>query len=79
MKPTTGDGFSGAAYPTPPTVQQPASPTIPQRIMFNRSYLFSLTGVMRIALMVSVSFILLQIKGTSIIKKSVFDEKNFHF
>ena len=58
MKPTTGDGFSAAAYPTPPTVSQPAAPTIPQRIMFNRSYLASLTGVMRIALIVSVSFIL---------------------
>jgi len=56
MKATTGGGFSGAAYPTPPTVQQPAAPTIPQRIMFNRSYLVSLTSIMRIALMVSVFF-----------------------
>jgi hypothetical protein len=52
MKPTTGDSSAGMGYPAPPTVSQPPPPTIPQRIMFNRSYLISITGILRIALIV---------------------------
>ena len=54
MKPTTGDSNPG--YPSPPTVSQPPPPTIPQRIMFNRNYLISITGILRIALMVRLFF-----------------------
>ena len=66
MKPTTDSaGYpSGTpSYPSPPTVSQPAAPTIPQRIMFNRSYLFSITSFMRIALIVSV--LLIKIEKTN--------------
>lgn len=50
MKATT-DG-TGTGYPAPPVVSQPAQPTVPQRIMFTRSYLISITGILRIALIV---------------------------
>ena len=53
MQPTTGSGN----VPRPPTVQQPPM-TVPQRIMLNKSYLVSITGILRIALIVITYFIL---------------------
>ena len=52
MQPTTGSGNA----PRPPTVQQPPM-TVPQRIMFNKSYLISITGILRIALIVIIIFL----------------------
>ena len=54
MQPTTGSGNA----PRPPTVQQPPM-TVPQRIMLNKSYLVSITGILRIALIVITYFILI--------------------
>ena len=50
MKPTT-DASGG--FPAPPTVSQPAAPTVPQRIILTKSYLISITGILRVALIVS--------------------------
>jgi uncharacterized membrane protein len=49
MKPTT-DASGG--FPAPPTVSQPAAPTVPQRIILTKSYLISITGILRVALII---------------------------
>lgn len=48
----SGPGFSNIQN-APPTVQQPAQSAVPQRIIANRRYLISLTGILRIALIVN--------------------------
>lgn len=51
MSQNTGPGFSNVQ--NVPTVQQPSTPTVQQRIMFNKKYLASITGILRIALIVT--------------------------
>ncbi len=51
MNQSSGPGFSNVN--NPPTVQQPTSAT-PQRLRFNGKYLASLTGLLRLILIVII-------------------------
>ncbi len=60
----TGPGFSNIQGV--PTVAQPAQPAVPQRVGFNRNYLLSVTGILRLVLIVNIdhvySYLRLQFK-----------------
>lgn len=49
MSQNQSPGFSNIQGP-PPTVSQPAQPTVPKRVGFNRNYLLSITGILRFLL-----------------------------
>jgi hypothetical protein len=52
MSQNTGSGFSNIQGV--PTVSQPTQSAVPQRIGFNRNYLLSVTGILRLVLIVYI-------------------------